>query len=663
VNKTGSDHTFIMAAYDDLSSAYFGEFGYDVQTDRVVFHWNTETYYDRNSGHLNEFEIVLFDDGTVQWNFLSASFSSFGYDLFSGMYMGGDVQQLVEIARDAIPSGESWIVAAAFSEDCNGNEVPDECDVTEGTSEDCNGNGVPDECELVGNDCNANGVLDECDIAEGTSEDCNSNGAPDECDIADGTSTDVDEDGIPDECQRDVRIVAVPVTIDPADTTEVRYAEPEPATAVTRGSTYWIEVWASDLGDDNTGLTGVYVDVAFCEQTSAMAFFHGGIFTTFASGTIVEGGVDEFGGAALPSGGGIAPEWVRVGWIEMRADLDTETCTIALSPSSTGVARLYAGLVDWAFVELGAADLTIFAPEITYDLDGDGFVGVGDLAIFAGSWMQSVPPANADHDFDCDEFVGVGDLSWFATAWLKYVDDPTIQYPPPCGRADGRSVALGRSEDVAFQLVALTTPSASETTMSLPESISAVDVGATYYVEVWVSDVGDINTGLVSAYIDLGYPDEATVVSINHGSIFDLFTDGDVLPGLIDELGGSDLPGGVGIEPEWARVAVIELTADAGTSSATYTLYPSVSGVACYGRGIIPWPDIGLASVTIRHGSQCPGDLDGDGDVDLSDLAQLLAHYGMTEGATYEDGDLDGDGDVDLSDLAALLAVYGTSCD
>jgi probable HAF family extracellular repeat protein len=54
------------------------------------------------------------------------------------------------------------------------------------------------------------------------------------------------------------------------------------------------------------------------------------------------------------------------------------------------------------------------------------------------------------------------------------------------------------------------------------------------------------------------------------------------------------------------------------------------------------------------------GDLDGDHDVDLADLAQLLANYGMTGGAQYTDGDLDGDGDVDLSDLAALLAVYGT---
>ena len=58
----------------------------------------------------------------------------------------------------------------------------------------------------------------------------------------------------------------------------------------------------------------------------------------------------------------------------------------------------------------------------------------------------------------------------------------------------------------------------------------------------------------------------------------------------------------------------------------------------------------------------CYGDLDGDNDVDLADLAQLLANYGTPSGAVYEDGDLDADGDVDLADLAALLAVYGTTC-
>ncbi len=57
-----------------------------------------------------------------------------------------------------------------------------------------------------------------------------------------------------------------------------------------------------------------------------------------------------------------------------------------------------------------------------------------------------------------------------------------------------------------------------------------------------------------------------------------------------------------------------------------------------------------------------PGDVNGDGRVDLSDLAILLANYGTTGGASYQDGDLDQDGDVDLSDLAVLLAAYGTTC-
>jgi hypothetical protein len=58
----------------------------------------------------------------------------------------------------------------------------------------------------------------------------------------------------------------------------------------------------------------------------------------------------------------------------------------------------------------------------------------------------------------------------------------------------------------------------------------------------------------------------------------------------------------------------------------------------------------------------CIGDLDGDADTDLSDLAQMLANYGVTSGAAYADGDLNGDGDVDLSDLAELLAAYGDPC-
>ncbi len=58
----------------------------------------------------------------------------------------------------------------------------------------------------------------------------------------------------------------------------------------------------------------------------------------------------------------------------------------------------------------------------------------------------------------------------------------------------------------------------------------------------------------------------------------------------------------------------------------------------------------------------CIADLDGDGEVGLSDLSALLENYGTGAGATYEDGDLDGDGDVDLADLSKLLEGFGLVC-
>lgn len=74
------------------------------------------------------------------------------------------------------------------------------------------------------------------------------------------------------------------------------------------------------------------------------------------------------------------------------------------------------------------------------------------------------------------------------------------------------------------------------------------------------------------------------------------------------------------------------------------------------------WNIDDIEIVAIDLGPNCPGDLDGNGFIDLGDLAQLLANYGITAGAAYDQGDLDRDGDVDLADLAALLGVYGTEC-
>jgi hypothetical protein len=78
------------------------------------------------------------------------------------------------------------------------------------------------------------------------------------------------------------------------------------------------------------------------------------------------------------------------------------------------------------------------------------------------------------------------------------------------------------------------------------------------------------------------------------------------------------------------------------------------------------WPSLQQASVGVDNlyfvvGEPCVGDLDGDGDVDLSDLAILLAAYDTCDGDPFynPDADLDDSGCVDLADLATLLAEYG----
>lgn len=67
-------------------------------------------------------------------------------------------------------------------------------------------------------------------------------------------------------------------------------------------------------------------------------------------------------------------------------------------------------------------------------------------------------------------------------------------------------------------------------------------------------------------------------------------------------------------------------------------------------------------SVEVFDRDSCPGNIDEDCGITLTDLATQLANYGIPSGATPGQGDLDGDGDIDLVDLATLLANFGSSC-
>ncbi|MGI5830928.1 MAG: choice-of-anchor Q domain-containing protein [Thermoguttaceae bacterium] len=65
------------------------------------------------------------------------------------------------------------------------------------------------------------------------------------------------------------------------------------------------------------------------------------------------------------------------------------------------------------------------------DIDGDGFIGPGDYALFSSVWLTDTGSENWDpqSDIDGDGTVGPGDYAFLSVNWLKRIDDGTIVYP------------------------------------------------------------------------------------------------------------------------------------------------------------------------------------------------------------------------------------------
>jgi hypothetical protein len=93
----------------------------------------------------------------------------------------------------------------------------------------------------------------------------------------------------------------------------------------------------------------------------------------------------------------------------------------------------------------------------------------------------------------------------------------------------------------------------------------------------------------------------------------------------------------------------------------TYALYPWHDALYVGGSYNLAGGEFPCGCIAAWGCPACPGDVDGDGDTDHSDLGALLAAWCTQEGDPNwnPDADLDGDGHVGHGDLGILLADWG----
>lgn len=102
----------------------------------------------------------------------SNAFSGSGVDEFPQLAADGDGHWIVAWASreslDGTIGGDYDILGVSFElvpNDCNGNAIPDECDIAGGDSSDCDSDGIPNECEPCAADLDCNGAVGATDLA------------------------------------------------------------------------------------------------------------------------------------------------------------------------------------------------------------------------------------------------------------------------------------------------------------------------------------------------------------------------------------------------------------------------------------------------------------------------------------------------------------------
>jgi hypothetical protein len=153
------------------------------------------------------------------------------------------------------------------------------------------------------------------------------------------------------------------------------------------------------------------------------------------------------------------------------------------------------------------------------------------------------------------------------------------------------------------------------------------------------------------------FPDDSGFDGLN-----DTWADGDALYQALARLGNPAYATPDGLLVTTMRFEALAKTPARGTVLTILEEWGQYTRTRVF-DGEIPGKEVtgtlGSANVRILCANGCVGDLDGDCDVDHSDLGILLADWGCHDPVNGCAGDLDGNDETDHSDLGILLADWG----
>lgn len=201
------------------------------------------------------------------------------------------------------------------------------------------------------------------------------------------------------------------------------------------------------------------------------------------------------------------------------------------------------------------------------------------------------------------------------------------------GMADGEAAgpAVADTGSVGVQAVAVQTPSP-RNSKEPPSGLESVERGSTYFVEIWVQDRVEPGAGISGGTVDVNFVTSLVQAQALVNLDFNLFSSGtiDAADGVVRNLGGGLLQSGLGIAPQWARLAYVEILA-ASSGEAAFQVSPGAVQFSRFGQGNVAWHLLDLGSpITVQQigghwqNPSYPYDVNDDGLITPVDVLIMI---------------------------------------